>query len=119
MRKLVFLASMVLFTFCNSADDYDINCTSVFVYGLNVSVVNADTQTPITTDITVTATDEDYSEELMLEGNVFLGAGERPGDYTITAVAVGYQSGVSEVITVDADICHVFTEFVELQLTPN
>jgi len=119
MKKLVFLASIVLFTFCNSTDDYDITCTSVFVYGLNVSVFDADTQAPITTDITVTATDGDYSEELMFQENVFLGAGERPGDYTITAVAVGYQSGVSEIITVDADICHVFTEGVELQLTPN
>lgn len=101
--------------------DDPIACTEQFVYGLNVTVKDANSNSVITEGITVIARDEDYEEELMhIESfDNFIGAGERPGNYIIEINGPNYQSFTSDVIFVDADQCHVIAEVVEFLLQPN
>jgi len=113
--------SILIFIFsCNkNHNDDSIACTDLYAYGLNVSVRDADTNLIISEGITVTATDGNYSEELMFGIDSYIGAGERPGNYIITATGLGHQSYTSEVITVEADECHVIGESLEIQLQSN
>jgi len=103
---------------CKSTDDGNepINCTEEFVFGLTVQVRDIDTGGIIVNNISVTATDGNYSEELVFNFDRFIGAGERAGEYTLTVEADGYLTLVSPVITVGADECHVIGQFVELNL---
>ncbi|GEM_PF-504211 len=114
---------IILGTSCsNNDDDGDqLNCTDIFVFGLTVSVFDETTGDPINVATTVTASDGSYSETLENFGNpgVFSGAGERAGTYTVRVSAEGYESFVSEEITVSADQCHVIPEAIEVRLTPS
>jgi len=106
--------------FCNGDDDELVICTQQFVYGLQVSVTNAATNSGITDGIVVIATDGDYNEELMNHPNSdnFVGAGERPGNYIISVTGVQYESFTTDVILVEMtdDGCHVDTEIVNIGL---
>ena len=107
--------------FCgDDPDDVDYPCTEQYVYGLNVNVNDANTGQPLTEGVTVTATEEDYEEALMLiEGNeTFVGAGERPGLYTVEVIAVGYQLYVLEGVFLDFDGCHVVPQVINVDLVP-
>lgn len=75
--KHIALIFMIFLTTCVE-DDNGIICTEQFVYGLNVTVKNADTNAIITEGITVIAREGNYEEELMnTVGSVsFIGAGE-------------------------------------------
>ncbi|MEL6812197.1 MAG: hypothetical protein AAFP76_12775 [Bacteroidota bacterium] len=117
---LMILSCLTLIS-CKSDDDVtddQVICTTEFVFGLLVQVRDANTGGIVLNDITVTATDGDYSEELTFSFDTFFGAGERPGNYTITVEAEGYLTLISNVIEVGADECHVITERVELEIEP-
>ncbi|RLD28538.1 MAG: hypothetical protein DRI75_06435 [Bacteroidetes bacterium] len=118
--KYVFLFFMAFLTTCME-DDNGIICTEQFVYGLNVTVKNADTNAIITEGVTVTAREGDYEEELMntLGSVSFVGAGERAGNYIIEITSNDYQSYTSEVIVVDEDECHVIPQSLEALLQAN
>lgn len=112
---LILLASISCKT---NDDDSATACTEEFVFGLNVQVRDAVTGGIILNNITVTAIDGTYSEELTFNFDTFIGAGERPGNYTIEVLADGYVDFTSNVITVGADECHVIPESVEIELQP-
>ena len=119
MRFIILLA-LVLFTQCDE-DKEPIYCTEEFVYGLNVTVKDANTSSFITENITITAKDGAYEEQLMtFEGiDHFLGAGERPGNYILEIIAEGFESYTSETVQVDSDECHVIPQVLEIILQPN
>lgn len=119
MRFIILLA-LVLFTQCDQ-DKEPIFCTEEFVYGLNVTVKDANTNSIITENIAITARDGDFEEQLMtFEGiDHFLGAGERPGNYVLEITAEGYEDYTSEIIQVDSDECHVIPKVLEIMLQPN
>ena len=106
--------------FCGNPDDDGVVCTEEFVYGLNVYVVDAQTNQTLTQGVTVIAVDNDYEETLMLiEGsNSFVGAGEREGVYTLEVSAVGYQTYTSEEIILEHDGCHVVPQIIDIDLIP-
>ncbi|MEM7085710.1 MAG: carboxypeptidase-like regulatory domain-containing protein [Bacteroidota bacterium] len=113
------LVGLLLFSCKNNDDDTEpINCTTEFVYGLTVQVRDANTGGIIVSDITVTARDEPYEEELVFLFDTFIGAGERAGNYTLTVQADGYLTLITPVIEVGANECHVIGQFVELELQP-
>jgi len=122
MKKLM----IILFVICTSCslDEQDtedpIFCTTDQVAGLEIIVRDAaNTDTIITTGITVVAQDGDYIETLVNfpESNLFTGAFERVGTYIITVRANGYETFTSSIpIVVDQDICHVITERREIFL---
>lgn len=117
--KYLALFLFILLTQCK--DDNHIICTEQFVYGLNVTVKDAITNEIVTEGIVVIARDGTYEEELMNidSFDTFIGAGERPGNYTLEVTSLNYELFTSDVIQVGADECHVIGESVEILLQPN
>ena len=119
MRQLILLFLLLTLTACPQKEDDGIFCTEEFVYGLIVTVTDANTNQPIEEGITVLAEDDDYSEVLEFAFDSYIGAGERAGMYTITVSGDGYKTAVVGPIEVTADECHVMTETVTIILMPN
>src|SRR6218665_1718186 len=127
MKKILLLsllATALLTTSCNSTDDENdpINCTQEFVSGLHVTVLDNTTGQPLVEGVTATAVDGTYTETLELVTgleNLFIGAGERVGNYTITVTKSGYQTYTSSPITVTRDVCHVITQSLTVNLRSN
>lgn len=63
MRFIVLLA-LFFFTQCNE-DKEPIFCTEEFVYGLNVTIKDANTNSFITENIAIIAREGEYGEQLM------------------------------------------------------
>lgn len=118
--KYIVLIFIIFLTTCID-DDREIICTEQFVYGLNITVKNADPNAIITEGITVTARDGNYEEVLVnMEGiDNFFGAGERAGNYIIEITSNDYQTYISDVISVSADECHVIPVAIEVLLQIN
>ncbi len=119
MRRFFYLILLLTLTACPQKVDDTINCTEVFVSGLNVKVTDATTNEIISEGIIVLAEDGDYGEELAFTFESYIGAGERAGNYTITVSGDGYVTQVVGPIEVLADECHVITQSVEVILVPN
>lgn len=110
-----------------SSDDSDTNltsapfCTDELVAGLKITVSSTDPG--FTWDgIVVTAIDGSYSEllEPANNSNIFFGAYERTGRYSILVEKDGYQNyESSDLIEVEEDLCHVITESRDVMLIPN
>jgi hypothetical protein len=124
MKKLLFLfmlAPLLMTTGCESSDDDPINCTTEFVYGLNVVVLDAISGQPLIEGVEVTAVDGTYQEVLHTNFGMeytFLGAGERIGNYTITVTKDGYLTQTLAAVAVPADVCHVITQSLTVNLQP-
>ena len=124
MKKLFlfFLFSTFLVTTsCEDTDD-QIVCTTQFVYGLNVIVLDESTGNPIFQDIEVKAVDGTYQEVLELVPGleyVFVGAGERSGTYVVTITKAGYQTYTSAPIVLTRDECHVIPQSLTVNLQSN
>lgn len=98
-------------------------CTELYAYGLTVRLSDAATGDPIS-GATLVLTEGAYIEtmqELSAEFNpgAYVGAGERPGIYTLTVQAEGYQSTVIQDIVIVSDVCHVIGRALDVQLSPN
>ena len=125
MKKLFlfFLFSTVFFTSsCDDNDDNQIFCTTQFVYGLNIIVLDATTGNPIFQDIEVKAVDGTYQEILELVPSseyAFVGAGERAGTYVVTVTKAGYQTYTSAPIVLTRDECHVIPQSLTVNLQSN
>jgi hypothetical protein len=94
------------------------NCTDLYAYGLTISV--KDPAGVAICDATVVAVDGAYRETLMALGGgscSYVGAGERAGQYAVTASKTGLKSASVEV-TVTRDACHVKGEQRTLVLAP-
>lgn len=122
MKKL-FLFALCLPLFmalsCESSDNDPIYCTDEFVSGLHVTVLDAATGQPLIEDVQVTAVDGSYHEVLHTNFGmeyVFLGAGERIGNYTVTVTKDGYQTYISSPIAVPANVCHVIPQSLTVNL---
>ena len=124
MKKLFlfFLFSTFLVTTsCEDADD-QIVCTTQFVYGLNVIVLDASTGNPIFQDIEVKAVDGTYQEILELVPGLeyaFVGAGERAGTYVVTITKAGYQTYTSAPIILTRNECRVIPQSLTVNLQSN
>jgi hypothetical protein len=110
-----------IFLSCKTDNDQGIPCTTEAKAGLNVTVKDAETEFFLYEEVTVVATDGDFSETLQLMGGVspvFTGAWEREGNYTIEISGAGYESYTSDLIEVVSDECHVIPRFLEVILQP-
>ena len=122
MKYSICIIALLLFINCSSNDDDlqdPVTCTEVFVSGIQVQVKDVTTGGIISQGISVTIEDGDYLEQLAFSFDTFFGAGERVGDYTITALGDGYISKTVGPIEVTEDECHVIPVLVEINLTPN
>jgi hypothetical protein len=120
-RDGMFLVAIAL---CSGQVSCAKSCTDDFRFGLSVSVVDRVTGALIC-DATVTATDGNHSETLMMlpreplgDGGIqclYVGAGERAGTYAIDARAEGRESSTTG-IELTKDACHVEQRAVKLEL---
>ena len=100
---------------CSSDEDStppdEESCSEEFVYGLVITVNDAATGAGLN-QVDITAREPSYTEVLVATptAGVYQGAGERVGSYTLTVERDGYQTVVTDVITVEADECHVITQ---------
>ena len=122
MKKIMLFMSILAIS-CNSNDDGNgqVNCTDIFVYGLNVSVKDSLTNATLQEGVMVKAVDGSYLETLQVEespSTVFVGAGERAGSYILTVSKPGYETYTSEVITLTSDECHVIPKEIAVALLP-
>ncbi len=96
-------------------------CTAVYAYGLSITVTDAVTAAPVE-DVTTEIRDGTgwVDPYLTVLGNTVMGAGERPGVYTITVRKDGYadwtRSGVT--VTMTLDRCHVQGVHLDAALVP-
>lgn len=119
--KLLIVLSIISVCFSNCKDDDNfnpINCTTVYIYGLNITLKDVSNNSIITNNINIIATDGVYQETLtrIENSDYFIGAGERAGTYILTITSPDYDTYTSESIIVSADDCHVITEVIELTL---
>ena len=126
MKKIIlllFCMPLLMASSCENSDDDDqIMCTLEVVSGLSVTVTDSQTNLPLVENVTVSATEGTYQEILELvpgSGNIFTGAHERTGNYTITVTKEGYQTNTFGPITVTKNVCHVITQQVQVVLIPN
>lgn len=97
-----------------------IACTEQFVYGLNVTVVDALTGAQRAEGSTLTLREGSW-EEVVTEvfgNNTLSAAGERAGTYVVTVTRDGYQSWIETEVTVNEDECHVIPVALLAQLQP-
>jgi hypothetical protein len=121
---ILLLSCSVILNACKNDDNSNAQiCTEIFVYGLNVTLKDANTNAIITEDVTITATDGTYQETLMTTESIesFFGAGEREGSYIITVNSDNYQTFISDpiVVALTEDDCHVNPQVLEFLLLPN
>lgn len=115
VRILTVLAIPAVLTACGLDDP--VACTTEFVYGVEITAVDAATNAPITDGLEGTLTDGGYTEEMQRQGNVLLGAGERPGTYTAEVRANGYETILESGIVVTENVCHVNTVSLLAEMT--
>ncbi len=119
--KTLYLCSIFLLLSCTFNNTDEIQCTEEARAGLNITVKNAVTNQQLGEGIIVKATDGNYTEtlELFPGGDfVFSGAWEREGTYIVTVSGTGYNSFISDAITVTADECHVIPQQLQFALQP-
>lgn len=112
MRRFIpALALIAVPAILAACDPFDgLVCTTEFVYGLRVTVVDAATNAPVDQGLEGTLTEGTYVEEMEvvgLDGNILQGAGERAGTYTLEIRADGYETFTESGIVVTENECHV------------
>lgn len=96
----------------------DIACTMEYAYGVSATVTSAADGRPIT-NATLTLTEGAYSEVMQaFPTGDYVGAGERPGTYTLTVEAPGFVTKVVNDVVVTANLCHVNGVHLNVQLQP-
>ncbi|MEM7413933.1 MAG: carboxypeptidase-like regulatory domain-containing protein [Gemmatimonadota bacterium] len=95
-------------------------CTDIFVYGLNVDVVDAATSAPLAEGATLTVIEGTYVETVTAswDGRSMAAAGERPGTYSVRVERVGYRSWERSDVQISSDECHVIPRSLEARLVP-
>jgi len=88
------------------------------VYGVSAEVTDAQTGAAIA-NATLTLQDGNYIEVMQsITPGEYFGAGERPGTYSLTAQASGFQSVTVDNIVVESDPCHVIPVTVQVAMPP-
>lgn len=94
-------------------------CTTQFVYGVTVTVLDDGSGEAIADGATLTIRDSGYVEIVTdsFDGRTLSGAGERAGRYTLTVERPGYLKWVQDGVVVIRGECHVTPVSLEARLT--
>lgn len=119
MAKRPLLALLLLLAAGCSNSPFGGACTTEFVYGVTVTVLDADSGEPIAEGATLTIRDAGYVEVVTqtVDGRTLSGAGERPGRYSLTVERPGYGAWVQDGVVVIRGDCHVTPATLEARLT--
>lgn len=102
----------------------DIGCTAALVSGLAVTVSDQSTQQPAACGVTITATEQGYSESVTNDdvncddSDAIALLAERPGFYSLTVQKPGYQSYQINDFGIGRDLCHVLPRQLQVELSP-
>lgn len=102
----------------------EVGCTASVVNGLSIKVTDDSTQLPAACGVTVTATDDNYSETFTNndaacdDSDAISMLSERPGFYSVTLQKSGYQAFQADDFGIGRDICHVLPRQLDVTLTP-
>ena len=125
MKKILLLLCFVPMLMANTCeDDYydDYPCTAEARAGINVTVsLNGDLYANFE-GVSVTAREGNYISDLfqaMQSSPQFSGVYERAGTYIVTVSKDGYQTYISNPITVTRDPCHVIPRQLAINLMAN
>jgi hypothetical protein len=92
-------------------------CTALYAYGISATVTDANTGDPINNAV-LTLTEGDYSEVMdAFPPGGYVGAGERPGNYTLTINVPGVVTGTVNDIEVNSDPCHVIGVALDIRVS--
>lgn len=118
-KIITMITVLTLFFGCKEEKNITI-CTLEFVYGINITLINADTSDAIIDDVKVVIKDGNYEEIITnIESSTpFFGAGERAGTYIVTITSNKYKTFISDPIIVEANECHVIPELKTFKLVP-
>ncbi|UCD27644.1 MAG: carboxypeptidase regulatory-like domain-containing protein [Planctomycetota bacterium] len=116
---LTLLFAGLPFTTCLNPDG-DVICTMEFVYGVNVTLTDAQTGQGISGAVLtlIDSSGTEIMEEAPNQTGQYYGAGERPGTYALTVQAAGYQETSQQNIVVTSDECHVIPVHLDIQMNP-
>ncbi len=103
--------------------NYRTGCTTEFVYGITVNVVDSVSGAPAGAGATLVVQDGAYSEAIThpatsSNSESFNAAGERPGTYSLSVTRNGYKAWSASGITVTKDACHVKGVAITARLQP-
>lgn len=119
-KIIAIISFLLLLNSCKENDNEEVICTFIYIYGLEISLIEKSTANPVTGAVKIIAKDGNYEETLEnYDLNYpFYGAGERRGTYVLTITSDNYKTFVSEPIVVTGDECHVKTVSKTFQLEP-
>ena len=103
---VAFLQALFI-TACGVVEPELIACTTDFRYGVTATVTDAADGTQVTEVLSAVLVEGSYREEMEVQGNLLVGAGERAGLYQLTVMADGFVTWDQSDIEVTADECHV------------
>ena len=95
------------------------SCTTEFVYGIAVSVIDAETRAPVTEGLSGVTVEDGLTAQMDVAGNVLLGAGENEGIHAVVITATGYDLWTRNGVRVEGGPCHVTTVELTAPLTPS
>lgn len=94
-------------------------CTTEFVYGIAVTVIDAETRAPVTEGLSGVTVEDGLTSEMDVAANVLLGAGENEGIHAVVITATGYDLWTRNGVRVQGGPCHVTTVELTAPLTPS
>ena len=117
------MAGVLVSGSCSQPAAVSVICPDIFVFGLNVSVVDSVTGAGTGSGATVIARDGAYTDSTTRAANgsdvaTFGLAGERAGTYAVTVRKAGYQSWLRSGIQVAKAECGVTPVAVTARLQP-
>ncbi len=95
-------------------------CTKEYVYGLHAQIKDARSDSAIAQGTILTLQEGSYQEVVTESwgGLMMFGAGERPGEYTVTAERLGYDEWTMSGVEILSDGCHVIPVSLRVQMAP-
>ncbi len=116
--RLLIVVPLVLAASCKASNSTDVVCTLEARAGINVTVLDADTQAGLAGIARGSATDGAYVDSLRPGGSMttLSGAYERAGTYTVEIRATGYQGYTTTNVRVLKDVCHVIPQALTVSL---
>ena len=118
MRRCMLVAFLSLFLGCGSKDDTgeleDFVCTASIEYSVYVTVYNEDGSVIENASVSYSSDPMSGDCEMDSVGGHYCGE-EQSGDVTIFVSAEGYVD-TEQTVTVEADVCHVITEMLDVTL---